>query len=450
MTGHEIRAALDRARVLPSRQLGQNFLTDANLSRWIVEQLELEPDEAVVEVGPGTGSLTEHLVGRARRVILVEFDSRLARALEERFRDREDVEVHCADAAKCDGRFFFKHRPVKFLGNLPYSSGGAILKNLLGRPQPFSRAVVMLQKEVIDRLGAGPGTKDYGILSLRMQVGWNIRPLRVVPPKAFFPRPGIDSAVAVLTPREERGAPTFDARLFDELVRRGFAQRRKQLRKQLPGTRDWDEVSDALGLAATVRAEELDLGKWIELARAYDRHPLADEAQTEGELFDVVDGDDAVVGRATRGEVHSRGLVHRAVHVFVLNRGGDLWLQKRSARKDANPGLWDSSVSGHLDAGEDYREAAVRELAEETGITDFPAADLVEALAVKPSERTGWEHIRLFVIRHGGGVSFPAAEIEAMLPFPPAEIEAWMAGRAEDFSPAFRLIFRKWREGPGA
>lgn len=424
---------------MPSKQLGQNFLIDANISRWIVAQLELKPDEAVVEVGPGAGSLTEHLLGNARKVILIEFDARLAEDLKQRFKDRDDVEVHHADGAKFDRRFLFKHRPVKFLGNLPYSSGGAIMKNLMSRPHPFSRAVIMLQKEVIDRLGAQPGTKDYGILSLRMQVNWEIKPLKVVPPEAFHPRPSIDSAVAVLTPRLDKNAPVFDARLFDEVVRRGFAQRRKQLGKQLPDTHDWKEVAEQLGLATTVRGEELDLNKWIELTRAYDSHPLRDKPQNDDEIFDVVNENDEVVGKGTRSEVHAKNLIHRAVHVFVLNRNGDLWLQKRSLKKDKNPGVWDSSVSGHLDSGEDYLTAAIRELKEEIGIEKNPE-DLKELATLKPCEETGWEHVRLYITRHEGTVNFPAAEIESMMPFPINEIRAWMNSKPDDFSSTFRMF----------
>jgi 16S rRNA (adenine1518-N6/adenine1519-N6)-dimethyltransferase len=140
MTGREIKDALDRAGVLPSKQLGQNFLIDPNMARWIVSQLEAAPEDAVVEVGPGTGSLSEHLLGKVRRLILIEFDARLAAALAERFKDEPGVEVHHADGAKFDARTLFKHRPVKFLGNLPYSSGGAILKNMLSRPPEWMRA----------------------------------------------------------------------------------------------------------------------------------------------------------------------------------------------------------------------------------------------------------------------------------------------------------------------
>lgn len=443
VTGQEIREALDRARVLPSKQLGQNFLTDPNMARWIVSQLEISPDDTVVEVGPGTGSLTEHVLGKAKRVVLLEFDARLAAELRERFLDRDDVEVHHADGAKFDRRTLFKHRPVKFLGNLPYSSGGAIMKNMLCRPHPFSRAVIMLQKEVIDRLSAQPGVKDYGILSLRMQVDWEITPLRVVPPEAFYPRPSIDSAVAVLTPRVEAGEPTFDLHLFDELVRRGFSQRRKQLGKQLPDSPSWREVAEKLGWPTTTRGEELDLAKWITLTREYDLHPLKDKPQKDGEIFDVVDENDVPVGTATRAEVHAENLIHRAVHVMVLNRNGDLYLQKRSRLKDMNPGVWDSSVSGHLDAGEDYLQAAARELGEEIGIHGVELDTLQRIAMLKPSAGTGWEHIHVFLTRHTGPVNFPAAEVESIMPFPIAEIKVWMAACPGDFSPAFRILFRE-------
>lgn len=442
MTGQEIREALDGAGVFPSKQLGQNFLTDPNMARWIVSQLEISPEDTVVEVGPGTGSLTEHVLGKAKRVVLIEFDARLAAALAKRFDDRDDVEVHHADGAKFDRRILFKHRPVKFLGNLPYSSGGAIMKNLLGRPHPFSRAVIMLQKEVIDRLGAGPGTKDYGILSLRMQVNWHVQPMRIVPPDAFYPRPNIDSAVAVLTPREDPAAPTFDARLFDELVRRGFAQRRKQIRKQLPATPPWEEVAEKLGFPPSARGEELDLEKWISLTRAYDPHPLGDNPQKDGELFDVVDENDVPTGTATRAKVHAGNLIHRAVHVFVLNKNGDLYLQKRSLRKDNNPGVWDSSVSGHLDAGEDYLPAAIRELGEEIGIHDATPEGLEHVLTLPPTSATGWEHVRLFITRHAGSISWPAAEVDSVMPFPLDEIKAWTEARPDDFSPVFLMMFR--------
>jgi len=433
VTGHEIRDALEAAGVMPSRQLGQNFLCDPNMARWITDQLDAGPEDTIVEVGPGTGALTEHLVGRVRRIVLVEFDSRLAAYLKGRFANEPSVEVHHADGAKFDSRVLWKHRAVKFLGNLPYSSGGAILRNFLGRPNPFERAVIMLQKEVIDRLCAGPKTKDYGVLTLRVQSEWEVKSLRTVPPEAFHPRPQIDSSVAVLTPRGKQ-FPAFDARRFDEMIRRGFAQRRKQMGKQMPENPPWEEVHTALGVAATARGEELSLAQWIELARVYDDHPLRDVPQRGEEIFDVVDANDQVTGQATRKEVHEKNLLHRAVHVFAVNRHGELLLQKRSRFKDAHPEVWDSSVAGHLDAGEDYASAAIRELEEEMGITDVPVQEVGSLL---PSQATGWEHVRLYYCRWDGTPRFPCAEVEAAMWMRPDELDQWITARPQDFASGF-------------
>ncbi|MCX6878623.1 MAG: 16S rRNA (adenine(1518)-N(6)/adenine(1519)-N(6))-dimethyltransferase RsmA [Verrucomicrobia bacterium] len=433
MTGREIRDVLDAAGVLPSKQLGQNFLIDPNLARWIVAQLEVTAADAVVEVGPGTGSLSEQLVGKVRRLILIEWDARLAGVLRERFRGEASVEVQHADGAKFDGRTLFKHRPLKFLGNLPYASGGAILKNLLSRPHPFERAVIMLQAEVIARLAATPGTKDYGVLSLRTQANWRVEPLRSVPPEAFYPRPTIDSRVAVLRPQTAE-LPTFDARLFDELIRRGFAQRRKQLKKQMPPQPAWDTLTSRLGLATTVRGEELTLAQWIELTRHYDPHPLKDLPQNAAEILDVVDAHDQVIGTATRAQVHAKSLLHRAVHVHVYNPHGDLLLQQRSRLKDVHPGRWDSSVAGHLEAGETYLTAATRELDEEMGIREVVPEEVARLNACAA---TGWEHVRVYRACYEGPLHFPCAEIEAAVWFPPAEIAAWMSARPADFAAGF-------------
>jgi 16S rRNA (adenine1518-N6/adenine1519-N6)-dimethyltransferase len=433
VTGHEIRDALEAAGVMPSRQLGQNFLCDPNMARWITDQLDARPGDTIVEVGPGTGALTGHLVGKVKRLVLIEFDSRLAAWLKERFAGEPTVEVHHADAVKFDARTLFKHRPVKFLGNLPYSCGGAILRNFLSRPNPYERAVVMLQKEVIDRLAAGPRTKEYGVLTLRVQSEWQVKPLRTVPPEAFHPRPQIDSSVALMLPRGKT-LPAFDARRFDELIRRGFAQRRKQMGKQMPESPPWEEVCSLVGVAPAARAEELSLEQWIELARLYDDHPLRDVAQRGEEVFDVVDEADEVTGQATRDQVHRGNLLHRAVHVFVVNRHGELLLQKRSRFKDMHPGVWDSSVAGHLDAGEDYAAAARRELEEEMGIRDAEAEEIGR---IAPCAATGWEHVRLFLVRWDGAPRFPSSEVEAALWMKSDELQSWIEAKPDDFAGGF-------------
>nr|WP_226894636.1 16S rRNA (adenine(1518)-N(6)/adenine(1519)-N(6))-dimethyltransferase RsmA [Luteolibacter marinus] len=418
---------------MPSRQLGQNFLCDPNMARWITDQLDPQPGDTIVEVGPGTGALTGHLLGRVKRIVLVEFDSRLAAWLKSRFAGEPAVEVHHADGAKFDVRPLFRQAPVKFLGNLPYSSGGAILRNFLSRPHPFERAVIMLQKEVIDRLAAVPRTKAYGVLTLRVQSEWTVKPLRTVPPEAFHPRPQIDSSVALLLPRGT-SLPAFDARRFDELIRRGFAQRRKQMGKHMPPEPAWEQVCGTLGLSVSARAEELKLEQWVELARIYDLHPLKDIPQKGDEVFDVVDEADDVVGQATRREVHENKLLHRAVHVFVVNRHGELLLQKRSRFKDLHPGVWDSSAAGHLDCGEGYEPAAIRELEEEMGIV---GAEVEEVGRIGARPETGWEHVRLFLVRWDGVPRFPRSEVESTLWMKPDELEAWIAERPEDFASGF-------------
>jgi 16S rRNA (adenine1518-N6/adenine1519-N6)-dimethyltransferase len=438
VTGREIREALDRSGVLPSRQLGQNFLTDPNMARWIVAQLDAGPDDTVVEVGPGTGSLTTHLAGRVRKLVLVEFDHRLAALLREHYAGQA-VEVIHADAAKLDPRFLFGSKPVKFLGNLPYSSGGAILRNFLSHPHPFERAVVMLQKEVVERMAAAPGSKDYGILSLRIQADWTVESLRSVPPEAFHPRPAVDSTVALLRPRGD--LPPFDRALFDGMVRSGFAQRRKQLRRQLPAGIDWERTADTLGLQRTARAEELSLTDWVRLARACDPHPLKDLPQHPGERLDVTDAGDVVTGTATREEIHARGLLHRAIHVMVFNRRGEVLLQKRSMAKDSHPGAWGSSVSGHVDAGETYDEAAVRELAEEMGIrVERPPEEIAR---IQAGAATEGEHVRVYRVRHDGKVRFPAAEVDTALWLPVEVLDAWIKAAPCEFTPGFLTC---WRE----
>jgi 16S rRNA (adenine1518-N6/adenine1519-N6)-dimethyltransferase len=441
MTEREIRQVLNLTGVMPSRQLGQNFLTDSATARAIVDHLDLQADDTVVEVGPGTGALTNHVVGRVKKVILVEFDSRLAAALREKFVGRADVEVVHQDAVEFDLRRLFPERPIKFLGNLPYASGGAIMKNFLSVPHPFSRAVIMLQKEVIDRLSAAPGHADYGLLSLRVQSAWHVQTVMEVPPEVFYPIPQVDSSVAVLTPRTD--LPAFDRRLFDELLRRGFGQRRKQLHKLMPEHEGWTTLIDTLGVPATVRAEELNLSQWLTITHHFDDHPLKEIPQKGSEIFDVVDELDQVVHQSTRAEIHAQGLLHRAVHIFVFNKRKDLLLQLRSMLKDKHPGVWDSSAAGHLDTDEDYATCAVRELHEELGISK---ETIVEVGKLSPSPATGWEFITLYAVQYQGPLRFPCSEIDAVQWFPLAIIEEWVKKRPSDFATGFLECWKLFGE----
>ncbi len=436
MNHSEIRDVLIDKGVNPSKKLGQNFLTDANVARWIVDQLLPTTDDVVIEIGPGTGALTEHLVGRVKHVILVEFDARLAEYQSQKYEDRDDVEVFHCDGARFDTRQLLKYGPVKFIGNLPYSAGGAIMRNLMKKPTNISRAVLMLQKEFIDRIIAVPRTKAFGVLSLRMQSEWHSEPVKTVPPEAFHPRPLIDSTVMVCKPLEKNHFPTYDLRLYDELIRRGFAQRRKQVRKQMPDHRPWEEIAEIMGIPETTRAEELSVEQWIEITRHYDDHPLKDLPQSPDELFDVVDDSDAVLRQETRAIVHAKNLKHRAVHVLVFNKHREVFIQKRSLLKDTFPGAWDSSAAGHLNAGESYDDCVLRELNEELGI-EVELEDVQQITVLPPSEKTGWEFIGLYITRHDGALRYPCSEVETGIWMTMDELELWVHKRPEDFASGF-------------
>ena len=167
-------------------------------------------------------------------------------------------------------------------------------------------------------------------------------------------------------------------------------------------------------------------------------HPLPRPAQREDEIFDVVDEQDQVIGRDTRREVHARKLLHRATHVLVVNSRGRVFLQKRCLAKDTAPGCWDSSCSGHLDNGEAYRAAAVRELIEEIGVHASPD-DLVYHLTLPPCDETGWEFLAIFTLRHDGPVTLCPSEIDAGEWLEPEELTRRLQENPEQFTNPLRM-----------
>lgn len=164
------------------------------------------------------------------------------------------------------------------------------------------------------------------------------------------------------------------------------------------------------------------------------------------ELLDVVDVDDRVVGRATRGEIHARGLMHRAVHVLLFNRAGELFLQKRSLAKDENPGLWDSSAAGHVDSGEDYAACARREIGEELGLDgDVELAVLFKLVA---SPVTGFEHCTVYRAVHDGPLRLDPDEIDDGAWIDIAAMDARVAAADPELTESVRLIWRTYRNLP--
>lgn len=443
MTARSRQRTIRGQSVTPKKSLGQNFLLDRNLARWIADQIEPDGAEVVMEVGPGLGALTEHLVGRPRLLALVEKDSQFVGNLESRFQGRHDVRIMAEDAARIDLRPWYRYGGVRVIGNLPYSAGGEILKRFLTQPTPVTAAVFMLQKEVCDRIGAPAGSADYGALSLLVQKDWDVEMLRVVPPEVFKPRPKVHSAVIRLVPRQPGSLPVFDRRVFDRLVRAGFSQRRKQLKNLLPPIPGgWPALMDRLAVPATVRAEELSLPQWVAIARWYEQRDGADSGQHGGELFDVVDEANRIIGQLSRSEVHARNLLHRAVHVFVFNRRGEVFLQKRSHLKDVAPLKWDSSAAGHLDVGESYGAAAVRELAEELGIE---GAQTALAARIAAGEQTDFEFVELHTACHNGPMRCRPEEIDCGEWFSTGQIDEWVRARPQDFAKGFIRCWEAWK-----
>jgi 16S rRNA (adenine1518-N6/adenine1519-N6)-dimethyltransferase len=439
----EIRAALDRLELRPSKTLGQNFLHDQNLAAWIVKQAGIGPGDHLFEVGPGLGALTRAALPLCRSATLIERDGRLARYLGEELPPEKTRIIH-ADAATFDVGSLFAEMPVVFLGNLPYSASSPILFNTCAAPSPIARMVLTLQREVADRLVAQPGSKDYGLLAVLIGLRWRVEFLRALPPTVFHPVPRVDSATIRLTPRGPDELPAFDSATCARIVRAGFSQRRKQLGKLLqPLGIDWPEAASALGCSPSIRAEALGLAEWIALSNHLVPAHSGAAQDGAGERFPVVDEGDRQIGAASREEVHANKLRHRAVHVFVFDRLGRLFLQKRSRWKDAHPGKWDSSASGHVEDGAGYDETAIREVVEELGVRCSP-----ERIGELPaSDKTGWEFVKLYTARHDGPFRLPAAEIDSGRFFDLETIGRWTVRRPEDFAPGFLACYAVGRGG---
>jgi 16S rRNA (adenine1518-N6/adenine1519-N6)-dimethyltransferase len=442
----QIRTTLQKIHVSPVKSLGQNFLHDQNLARWIVNQAELVSGDYVVEIGPGLGALTELALEKGANVLAIEKDPRLANFLCERL-CHPRLEVINADALKFDPRVLFSHRRVKLLGNLPYNISSALLLRFLQYPNPISLWLLMLQKEMARRISALPSTRDYGALTLRVQLRHRVQYLRTIPATVFFPRPEIDSAVIRVLPRDPLDLPAHDERLLEELIEAGFSQRRKQLRKLLK-TRvmNWEDAALTLRFDPKARAEELSLLQWIGLANyiAPSVHPTV--AAIGNERFPVVDENDQILRYARRSDVHGNNLRHRAVHILIFNEAGEVYLQQRSRWKDRHPLKWDSSAAGHVTSGESYEETARRELEEELGVT----VHLEKLLELSASARTDQEFVWLYRGKVRDNPVINRNEIEAGAFFPPGIVDGWISARPDDFAPGFMECWKACREKSGA
>lgn len=244
------------------KRFGQHFLADEGVIADIVGAIAPEPGQALVEIGPGLGALTAPLLQRCKALTVIELDRDLAA----RLRKREGLTVVEADVLKVDFGALADAaaQPLRVVGNLPYNISTPILFALLPWAHRVADQHFMLQKEVVDRMAAGPQTSDYGRLSVMLQWRYEVQPLLEVPPEAFDPPPRVDSTVVRLTPRAD--AAPVDAGLFEDLVQAAFSQRRKLLRHTLGRWLEARRVDTPFDLHR--RAEEVPVAEFVSLALA--------------------------------------------------------------------------------------------------------------------------------------------------------------------------------------
>jgi 16S rRNA (adenine1518-N6/adenine1519-N6)-dimethyltransferase len=267
-----VRSALASMGRHPRKRLGQHFLADRGVAQRIVDLAQLRGTERVVEIGPGLGALTDVLVEHAGELWLIEIDADLAARLRAQHAQRPTVQVVQGDALKVDfAALLGAGAPAVVVANLPYNIATAILTALL-EARCFARMVLMLQREVVERLRAQPGTKDYSALSVYTQFAARLRPGLRVGPEAFVPRPKVESEVIVVEPLAQPPVAVDDPVVFHRVVRATFNQRRKQLANSLRAISN-DPVA-ALGAARidpTRRPETLTLAEFALLSNAVRR-----------------------------------------------------------------------------------------------------------------------------------------------------------------------------------
>lgn len=259
------------------KKFGQNFLIDPHVLEKIVSAAGVTKEDCVLEIGPGIGTMTQYLAESAGRVIAVEIDRNLIPILKETLADYDNVTVINEDILKVDVGMLAKEynegRPMKVVANLPYYITTPIIMGLFEKQVPIDSITVMVQKEVADRMKVGPGTKDYGALSLAVQYYAEPEIVANVPANCFIPRPGVGSAVIRLTKHKEMPVEAKDPELMFRLIRASFNQRRKTLQnglnnaKELTFTKEQVALAiEKMGLPAAVRGEALTLEQFAELS----------------------------------------------------------------------------------------------------------------------------------------------------------------------------------------
>ena len=249
------------------KQLGQHFLHDAGIIDRIVRAIDPQPGDRLVEIGPGEGALTVPLLRRRGALTVIEFDRDLLPGLDRMRAQHGTLDVVNADVLTVDLGALAGATQIRLVGNLPYNISSPILFHALDHAAAIRDMHFMLQKEVVDRMAAGPGSKVYGRLSVMLQAFAQVTPLFGVPPGAFRPPPKVDSAVVRMVPRAPDAIGVRDAGMFSQVVKAAFAQRRKTVRNALSALADADTLR-AAGVDPGARAEDIEVAQFIHLANA--------------------------------------------------------------------------------------------------------------------------------------------------------------------------------------
>lgn len=262
------------------KKFGQNFLIDTHVLDKIIAAAGVTKEDCVLEIGPGIGTMTQYLAESARHVVAVEIDSNLIPILNETLADYDNVTVIHGDILKVDVNQIIDEynegRPIKVVANLPYYITTPIIMGLFEGMVPIDNITVMVQKEVADRMQVGPGSKDYGALSLAVQYYAEPYIVANVPPNCFMPRPGVGSAVIRLTRHKTSPVEVKEPDLMFRLIRASFNQRRKTLQNGLNNSPEVDfskeqiiEAIESLGLSPSVRGETLTLEQFAALSNSF-------------------------------------------------------------------------------------------------------------------------------------------------------------------------------------
>lgn len=292
-------AVLDKYGFSFQKKFGQNFLVDSHVLAEIMETAKIGPDDFVLEIGPGIGTMTQYLCEAAREVMAVEIDSHLIPILKDTLSPYDNVTVVNEDILKVDLNQVAAEKnggkPIKVVANLPYYITTPILMGLFESHVPLASVTVMVQKEVADRMQTGPGSKSYGALSLAVQYYSEPEVTTIVPPESFVPRPKVASAVIRLTVRQKPPVETVNEKFLFMVIRASFNQRRKTLVNGLKNSplidANREEILEAIremGLSDTVRGEALTLEQFAELSNRlwkYQKPLLLKESAEENEAY---------------------------------------------------------------------------------------------------------------------------------------------------------------------